>query len=65
MRQEQILQTEQASLQAENTQLEREIQELQLQLRMLSQLHEEHLQLFLRRFIEEEAHGLLFQKKFP
>ena len=46
-------------------QLEREIQELRLQLRMLPQLHEEHLKLLLRRSTEEEARGLAFQKKCP
>ena len=61
----QRLQAECASLQADNTQLEREIQELRLQLRMLPQLHEEHLKLLLRRSIEEEARGLAFQKKCP
>ena len=45
MGQVQSLQTKQASLQAENTQLEREIQELWLQHRMLPQLHEQDLQL--------------------
>ena len=61
----QSLQTECTSLQAENSQLEREIQELQLHIGMLSQLHEEHLKKLLRRSIEEEARGLTLQKKCP
>ena len=48
------LQTEEASLQQDNTELESEIQQLKLKLQILPDLHDEHVVQLHRKLFEEE-----------
>ena len=59
------LEVEEASLRYKNSQLEREIQQLKLQLQILPEMFEDHLTQLQKKFLEEELHCLEMEKKLP
>lgn len=58
------LQTVQASLQSEHSQLNSETQKLRLQLQMLQESHQEQVKQLLRKPIREKRHCLDIEKRF-
>lgn len=58
-------QTEQPSLQFEYSQLESEIQKLQLKLQIVTELHQEHIMKLRTKLIKEGIYCLEVKKKLP
>ena len=58
-------QTEQPSLQFEYSQLESEIQKLQLKLQIVTELHQEHIMKLCTKLIKEGIYCLEVKKKLP